>query len=172
MKRTFFSLLLITVCSTLVFPSNNKNEVKDDIEDRIALGREGGTTRIADRMFSMQAVTVEPEVEAYNYRNVVTISVQNYRGGAWVEITGSKGAKQSYFEVYDMGFEAVSLNGLPAGEYTIRITLDSDVFTGTFKKDNMDDVKLKIKRGECTQVPAHRREIVYIHFHRRTQKQG
>jgi len=85
-------------------------------------------------MFSIQTVTVEPEVEAYNYRNVVTISVQNYRGGAWVEITGSKGAKQSYFEVYDMGFEAISLNGLPAGEYTIRITLDSDVFTGTFKK--------------------------------------
>jgi hypothetical protein len=136
MKKTFFSLLLITVCSTLVFPSNNKNEVKDDLSDRIELGREGGTTRITSTysMFSMQAVPVEPEVEAYNYRNVVTISVQNYRGGAWVEITGSKGAKQSYFEVYDMGFEAVSLNGLPAGEYTIRITLGSEVFTGTFKK--------------------------------------
>ena len=136
MKRTIFSLLLITVCSTLVFPSNINNEVKDDIEDRIALGREGGTTRIASasRMFSMQAVPVEPEVEAYNYRNVVTISVQNYRGGAWVEITGSRGAKQSYFEVYDMGFEAIGLNGLPAGEYTIRITLGSEVFTGTFKK--------------------------------------
>ena len=136
MKRTVFSLLLITVCSTLVFPSNIKNEVKDDIEDRIALGREGGTTRItsADRMYSMQAVSVEPEVEAYNYRNVVTISVQNYRGSALVEIIGNKGAKQTFFEVYDMGFEAVNLNGLPAGEYTIRITLGSDVFTGTFNK--------------------------------------
>ena len=136
MKRTVFSLLLITVCSTLVFPSTIKNVVKDDLSDRIALGREGGTTRIAsaDRMYSMQAVSVEPEVEAYNYRNVVTISVQNYRGSALVEIIGNKGAKQTFFEVYDMGFEAVNLNGLPAGEYTIRITLGSDVFTGTFNK--------------------------------------
>jgi hypothetical protein len=136
MKRTIFSFLLITVCSTLVFPSAIKNEVKDEVEDRIALGREGGTTRIAsaDRMYSMQAVSVEPEVEAYNYRNVVTISVQNYRGSALVEIIGNKGAKQTFFEVYDMGFEAVNLNGLPAGEYTIRITLGSDVFTGTFNK--------------------------------------
>lgn len=136
MKRTIFSFLLITVCSTLVFPSTIKNVVKDDLEDKIELSRQGGTTRIAsaDRMYSMQAVSVEPEVEAYNYRNVVTISVQNYRGSALVEIIGNKGAKQTFFEVYDMGFEAVNLNGLPAGEYTIRITLGSDVFTGTFNK--------------------------------------
>ena len=134
MKKTFFALLLITVSTAMLFPFSAL--AQDPVEDKIELSREGGTTRIASTysMFSMQAVSVEPEVEAYNYRNVVTISVQNYRGGASVEITGSRGAKQSYFEVYDMGFEAVSLNGLPAGEYTIRITLGSAVFTGTFKK--------------------------------------
>ena len=132
MKKTIFSLLLIAVSSALLFPFSAL--AQDPVEDRIELGREGGTTRIASRMFSMQAVTVEPVVEAYNYRNVVTIYVENYRGSALVEITGSRGAKQSYFEVYDMGFEAVSLKGLPAGEYTIRITLGSEVFTGTFKK--------------------------------------
>jgi hypothetical protein len=134
MKKTFFALLLIVVSTTLLIPVSAL--AQDPIQDRIELGREGGTTRIAsaDRMYSMQAVSVEPEVEAYNYRNVVTISVQNYRGSALVEIIGNKGAKQTFFEVYDMGFEAVNLNGLPAGEYTIRITLGSDVFTGTFNK--------------------------------------
>lgn len=134
MKRTFFSLLLIVVCSAFVFPSNVNNEVNDDLEDKIELSREGGTTRVASRMFSLQAVPVEPVVEAYNYRNVVAITVQNYRGSAWVEIVGNKGAKQSFFEVYDMGFDAISLGGLPAGEYTIRITLGTEVFTGTFNK--------------------------------------
>ena len=134
MKKTFFALLLLVVSTTLLIPVSAL--AQDPIQDRIELGREGGTTRIAsaDRMYSMQAVSVEPEVEAYNYRNVVTISVQNYRGSALVEIIGNKGAKQTFFEVYDMGFEAVNLNGLPAGEYTIRITLGSDVFTGTFNK--------------------------------------
>lgn len=128
--------MLIAACTTFVFPSTLKNEVKDEIQDRIELGREGGTTRIASAssMFSMQAVAVEPIVEAYNYRNVVTISVQNYRGSALVEIIGSKGAKQSFFEVYDMGFEAIPLSGIPADEYTIRITLGTDVFTGTLNK--------------------------------------
>jgi hypothetical protein len=77
---------------------------------------------------------VEPVVEAYNHGNVVTISVQNYRGSALVEIIGSRGAKQSFFEVYDMGFEAIPLNGIPAGEYTLRITLGTEVFIGTVNK--------------------------------------
>ena len=136
MKKTIFTLLLTALCSTLIYASTVRNEVKDDIQDKIELSREGGTTRIASTssMLTMQAVTVEPVVEAYNYRNVVTISVQNYRGSALVEIIGSKGAKQSFFEVYDMGFEAIPLNGIPAGEYTLRITLGNEVFTGTFNK--------------------------------------
>ncbi len=84
----------------------------------------------------MMSMTVaEPVlVEAHSSRNIVTISVQNYRGGAWVEIIGSKGAKQYYFEVYNMGFDVVSLSGLPADKYTIRIMLGTETFTGTFKK--------------------------------------
>ncbi len=136
MKRTILSLLLIATCSTFLFASNLQNMVVDDLEDKIELSRQGGTTRIASTysLFSMQTVAAEPEVEAFNNHNVVTINVQNYRGSALVEITGSKGAKQTFFEVYDMGFEVVRLSGLPAGEYTIRITLGSAVFTGTFNK--------------------------------------
>ncbi|MDD2246627.1 MAG: hypothetical protein PHI70_04775 [Proteiniphilum sp.] len=135
MKKTMLSLFLIVVPIALLFPSTITNEVKDDLEDRIALGREGGTTRIANSRTMMSMTVAEPVlVEAYSSRNIVTISVQNYRGGAWVEIIGSKGAKQYYFEVYDMGFDVVSLSGLPADKYTIRIMLGTETFTGTFKK--------------------------------------
>ncbi|WP_298649996.1 hypothetical protein [uncultured Proteiniphilum sp.] len=137
MKKTVWVLFLMTMCSGLLFSASidNANEVKDDVQDRIALGRLGGTTRGANAMSSTFSVqSVEPVVEAYNSQNVISISVQNYRGGAWVEIIGPREAKQSYFEVYDMGFEVVNLSGLRAGEYTIRITLGSEVYTGTFKK--------------------------------------
>jgi len=99
MKRTIFSLLLIAMSSAFVFSSTGRNEVKDDIQDRIELGREGGTTRIASasRMFSIQSVAAEPVVEAFNYRNVITISVQNYRGTALVEIIGKKRSKTELF---------------------------------------------------------------------------
>ena len=135
MKRSIFSLLLIAASAALPFPFSAL--AQDPVEDKIELSREGGTTRIASTtysLYSLQTVAVVPEVEAYNYRNVVAIYVQNYRGSALVEITGSKGAKQTFFEVYDMGFDVVSLSGLPAGEYTIRITLGTEVFSGTFNK--------------------------------------
>lgn len=137
MKKVGLITLFFVVCSALVIPANlnNNNKVQDDWEDKIELGRQGGTTRIASqRTFSMQSVAIEPIVDAYSSKNVLQISVQNYRGPVWVEIYGEKGAKHSTFEIYDMGFEVVSLSGLGAGEYNVRITIGSDIFTGKFKK--------------------------------------
>lgn len=47
MKKTAMALFIMCMCSTFVFSSmiEDANEVKDDLQDRIALGREGGTTR-------------------------------------------------------------------------------------------------------------------------------
>ncbi len=56
MKKTLMAFLLFTVCSALLFPAviTGTGEVKDDLQDKINLSREGGTTRIAstDRMIS------------------------------------------------------------------------------------------------------------------------
>lgn len=132
-------LILMIVCSLLVIPANlnneSSNETQDDWADIIELSRLGGTTRIARQgMFSIQSIAVEPIVEASSSKNELQVSVQNYRGPVWVEIYGAKGAKHSNFEVFDMGFEVVSLSGLGAGEYNVRITVGSNVFTGKFKK--------------------------------------
>lgn len=140
MKKTGLILLLIFITSTLSYSSEliSTNKIQDDLEDKIALSKEGTTraagTRSVMSMFGVQSIAAQPEVEAYSSNNVVTISILNYRGGAWVEIYGAKGAKQTYIEVYDMGFDVISMSGLGAGEYNIRITLESDVFTGTFNK--------------------------------------
>ncbi len=138
MKKTLMSLLLFTVCSALLFPAviTGTGEVKDDLQDKIALSREGGTTRITstDGMISSLSTSQPAVVEAHSSNNLVTVSIENYRGGAWVEIIGEGGAKQSYVEVYDMGFDVITLTGLMAGEYIIRITLGTEIYSGTFKK--------------------------------------
>ena len=137
MKKAGLVLLLTVVCSALVIPANlyNSNKTQDDLQDKIELAKEGGTTRIAsNRMMSMQTVQVEPIVEAYNLNNFVQISVQNYTGQVWVEIYGGRGAIQSTFEVYEMGFDEIKLSGLRAGQYDIRITVGSDVYTGVINK--------------------------------------
>ena len=133
------ALILMLVCSLLVLPANINNEsnnrAQDDWQDKIEISREGGTTRVARQsIFSIQSRVAEPVVEAYSSNNELQVLVQNYSGPVWVEIYGSKGAKQASFQIYDMGFEVIKLSGLGAGEYNVRITVGSDVFTGKLKK--------------------------------------
>lgn len=133
------ALILMLVCSLLVLPANINNEsnnrAQDDWQDKIEISRQGGTTRVARQsIFSIQSRVAEPVVEAYSSNNELQVLVQNYSGPVWVEIYGSKGAKQASFQIYDMGFEVIKLSGLGAGEYNVRITVGSDVFTGKLKK--------------------------------------
>ena len=137
------ALILMIVCSLLVIPANINNEsnnrAQDDWEDRVEMTRQGGTTRVARQStFSIQSrvaqQVAEPIVEAHLSNNELQVLVQNYSGLVWVEIYGSRGAKQASFQIYDTGFEVIELSGLGAGEYSIRITVGSDVFTGILKK--------------------------------------
>lgn len=137
MRKTLMTLLIIAVSGAFLFPTTA--HAQDPVQDKIELSREGGTTRIAgnDRMmgmFGLQSTPVAAEVEVFSSNNMVQISVQNYRGPVWVEIQGMRGAKHSSFETFDMGFNAISLSGLGAGEYKIRVTLGTEVFTGTLYK--------------------------------------
>ena len=137
------ALILMIVCSLLVIPANINNEsnnrAQDDWEDRVEMTRQGGTTRVARQStFSIQSrvaqQVAEPIVEAHLSNNELQVLVQNYSGLVWVEIYGSRGAKQASFQIYDTGFEVIELSGLGAGEYNVRITVGSDVFTGKLKK--------------------------------------
>ena len=137
------ALILMIVCSLLVIPANINNEshnrAQDDWQDRVELSRQGGTTRVARQStFSIQSMVAqqvaEPIVEAHLSNNELQVLVQNYSGLVWVEVYGSRGAKQASFQIYDTGFEVIELSGLGAGEYNVRITVGSDVFTGKFKK--------------------------------------
>lgn len=134
MKKSMWAFFFMVMSSAFLFSVSAQSQVADKIE----LSREGGTTRGATTPMGRTLGTeqIEPVVEVYNSGQVLSISVQNYRGGAWVEIIGPREVKQSYFEVYDMGFEAVNVSGLRAGQYTIRVILGSDVYKGTFKKES------------------------------------
>lgn len=137
MKKLMWTLFFVTLCSTQVFSLsiNGTNKVQDDLEDKIELSRQGGTTRVAEMStLRTMSVTSTETVVAYKIGNAIAISLENYWGGAWIEIIGAGGSRRIYFEVYDMGFDVLHLTGLSAGSYTVRITLDSAVYSGTFNK--------------------------------------
>lgn len=138
MKKFMCVSCVLFVCNLLMFQLS----AQDPVQDRIELGREGGTTRLAgsNRMMmtmSTASVTAAPATaEAFVSNEVITISVQNYRGPAWVEIIGRGGFRQSYFQVFDMGFEVLNIAELGKGRYMIRITLGDTVYKGTYYKRN------------------------------------
>lgn len=128
MKKSMLVLFMTISCAFLF------SVAADQLSDKIELGRLGGTTRMASATVNnASGVQFAPVVEAFNAQNVISLSIQNYRGGAWVEVIGPREVRQSYIEVYDMGFGVVNLAGLRAGEYTLRITVGSEVYTGTFR---------------------------------------
>ncbi len=127
MKKSILFLVSF-MCAAFLFSTvaaEKPNKVKDE-EDRIAFSREGGTTRIATTIIA----------EGLSDGNIMTVNVQNYRGGVWVEIvSGRGGVVESYFDVYDMGFGVVNISYLRAGTYYVRLLFDNgDVYVGTLVK--------------------------------------
>lgn len=136
MKKLLFVSFLLLTCQGFFFQA----EAQDYLEDKIELSREGGTTRAvptnsATMMTSSTLMSAPSSVDAYVMDDVVSVAVQNFRGGAWIEVVGAGGSRQSFFQVFDMGFEVINISGLKKGNYTIRVIQDdATVFTGKFKK--------------------------------------
>lgn len=136
MKKLLFASFLFLLCQGLFFQA----KAQDPVEDKIELSRQGGTTRAvptnsATMMTSSTLMSAPSTVDAYVMGDVVSVAVQNFRGGAWIEVVGAGGSRQSFFQVFDMGFEVINISGLKKGNYTIRVIQDdATVFTGKFKK--------------------------------------
>lgn len=136
MKKLLFASFLFLLCQGLFFQA----KAQDPVEDKIELSRQGGTTRAvptnsATMMTSSTLMSTPSTVDAYVMGDVVSVAVQNFRGGAWIEVIGEGGSRQSFFQVFDMGFEVLNLSGLKKGDYTIRVIQDdATIFSGEFKK--------------------------------------
>ena len=126
MKRKLL-LIFISLCSVVVmssFVSLSPNEVNSQ-QDKILLSRQGGTTR------SIDDIIVDGTTD---HKTNVTVSVMNYTGIAVVQIVGGRTNAQYYFDVYEMGYDVISISTLRAGTYTIRIIVGDIVYEGTFDK--------------------------------------
>ena len=134
MKKLLFVSFLLLACQGLLF----QTQAQDYLEDKIELSREGGTTRAVPTnplQRTASVTTTTSTIDAYVTGDVVSVAVQNFRGGAWIEVVGEGGSRQSFFQVFDMGFEVLNLSGLKNGKYTIRVIQDdATIYSGKFMK--------------------------------------
>ncbi len=127
MKRKTF-LVFISLCSVVImssFVTLSSNEVNSE-QDKIALSRQGGTTRSLDLIVDGST----------DHQTNVTVSLMNYTGTAIVQIIGGRTNAQYYFDVNEIGYDVISIGTLRAATYTIRIILDDVIYEGTFVKES------------------------------------
>lgn len=72
-------------------------------------------------------------IEAYADDHLLTVSVENYTGDVYVQVVGSTGALHTSFTAYHSGYGVLDISSLPAGTYSVQVTLDY-TYTGTFVK--------------------------------------
>lgn len=132
MKKTLRVIFLMTICGVFMLSTTqgSTKEVKRDSDyaDKIELSMQPHTTRGAT-----STQIGNPVVEALNYQSEIELSIKNYSGSVLVEVVAPREVKQTYFEVYGSGTEVINVSNLRAGTYTIRITLETEILTGSFK---------------------------------------
>lgn len=123
-KFLFLTALLFALSFIQFSNAENADTKRLSVQDKIFFSKQSGSTRSASAT----------EIEGHSDGNLMTIFVQNYRGGVWVQLYGGRTARQSYFYAFGIGFEVINIAGLRAGTYTVRLTLDNEVYEGTFTK--------------------------------------
>ncbi len=124
MNKNFFTWIA-AICCFVLFQSvtiaagieTNKSK------EKITLVKEIGT----------RSATIT-QVNAYTDGNTITVDVANYTGDVYVQVYGGNGAAQTVFSCYNNGTVVLDILSLPAGTYTVSITLNNTTYTGTFVK--------------------------------------
>lgn len=121
-KITILILLCYCGVSSFSFAINDEVYMQTD-KDKIYLKEQTKSTR-------RSSILVSACIEA----NTLTCVVENYTGSAFVSITGSGGTQETTFYVDNIGQSVVDISFLPAGEYTITVNLEGNIYEGVFEK--------------------------------------
>ncbi len=119
---TVAALLCCILCAQS-FTSVSNMEI-NKAKEKIKLEKHDSSTRSATNTL----------VEAYADDYIVSVSVENYTGDIYVQVYGAGGAAQTVFSCYNNGTDMLDISSLPAGTYTLSITLNNTTYTGTFVK--------------------------------------
>jgi hypothetical protein len=123
MKRVILIILLST--SVLWFGSfsfgylNNSDESKT-----ILVEKENGGTRSATLT----------EVEAILHGELLWITLSDYTGEVWIEVAGIGGVLTQSTHIESNGQLVIDLSSLQSGNYTLRIILEIEAYSGYFQK--------------------------------------
>ena len=98
---------------------NNSDESKT-----ILVEKENGGTRSATLT----------EVEAILHGELLWITLSDYTGEVWIEVAGIGGVLTQSTHIESNGQLVIDLSSLQSGNYTLRIILEIEAYSGYFQK--------------------------------------
>lgn len=124
MNKNFFTWIAAICCFVLFQSATISTKTEEGKpQEKILL----------ERAIKTRSATIT-QVNAYTDGNTITVDVANYTGDVYVQVYGAKGAAQTVFSCYNNGTVVLDILSLPAGTYTVSITLNNTTYTGTFMK--------------------------------------
>ena len=124
MKRNFilaaFSIIVVLgLCSFVILDGGSMTNTNHKIElEKRSEGTRSATATI---------------VNAFIDPGFLTIEIENYSGIAWVEVTGQGDSVQQSFQIDNSGACIFDISTLPAGIYSLCITLEDGTYDGLFE---------------------------------------
>jgi|AGTN01.1.fsa_nt_gi Protein of unknown function (DUF3244). len=118
---TIIFVMVIIVCNAFCFSGSAG---KITVNNQIKLEREKGGTRSG----------TTTEVRAfYDYYHLL-LEIENYTGMVWIEVSGTGGLIQQTFLLNNSGQTILDISSLQSGIYTLSVTLENGVYSGSFAK--------------------------------------
>lgn len=123
MKTQLFMFAALFCCLLSAQSFTIKSDIDaDKPKEKIELEKRTGTRSGTSTM-----------INAYADKHLLTVSVENYTGDVYVQVFGANGTVQTVFAAYNSGYGMLDISALPAGTYTVQVTLDH-TYIGEFEK--------------------------------------
>ncbi len=123
MKKSILMIFLST--SVLWFGSFSFGDLNNSDDSKtILVEKENGGTRSA----------TSTEVQAMLHGELLYITISDYTGEVWIEVAGSGGVLTQSDQIESNGQLSIDISSLQSGNYTLRIILENETYSGYFQK--------------------------------------
>lgn len=123
MKKIILMIFLST--SVFWFSSFSFGDLNNSDDSKtILVEKENGGTRSA----------TSTEVQAMLHGELLYITISDYTGEVWIEVAGSGGVLTQSDQIESNGQLSIDISSLQSGNYTLRIILENETYSGYFQK--------------------------------------
>lgn len=123
MKHNYFFFVSTAILAMMLSAFTVDTVNMSNGNHKIELMKDTGGTRSA----------TATEIEAFFDNHTLTVTIKNYTGMAWVDVTGMGGIRQKTVQINGGGSIEMNLYLLSHGTYKLCVALEGELYEGYFE---------------------------------------